>query len=61
VESLIAAKQPKSYDQAVELVADLRDLAARQDSADFRRRVEALRLAHARKSTLIERLDKAGL
>jgi hypothetical protein len=54
-------EQPKSYDQAVELVADLRDLAPRQDSADFRRRVEALRLAHARKPTLIERPDKAGL
>ncbi len=61
VESLIAIKQPKSYDQAVELLVDLRDLASRKDAADFRRRVEALCTAHARKSTLIDRLHKAGL
>jgi hypothetical protein len=60
-ESLIATKQPKSYDQAVELLVDLRDLASRKDAADFQRRVEALRIAHARKPTLIERLEKAGL
>jgi hypothetical protein len=45
----------------VELLADLRDLAARKDGADYRRRVESLRIAHARKATLIARLDKAGL
>jgi hypothetical protein len=61
VETLIAGKQPRSYDQAVELLVDLRDVAARSDAADFRRRVEALRAAHARKPTLINRLDKAGL
>ena len=61
VESLIATKQPKSYDQAVELLVDLRDLAARAGGADFRRRVEALRNAHARKPTLIDRLHKVEL
>jgi hypothetical protein len=61
VESLVATKQPKSYDRAVELLVDLRDLAARKDGTDFRRRVEVLRTAHARKSTLIDRLHKAGL
>lgn len=61
VESLIATKQPKSYDQAVELLADLRDLAARKDEMGFRRHVEALRVAHGAKRTLINRLDKAGL
>ena len=60
-ESLISTKQPKSYDQAVEVLADLRDLASRKDGSDFRRRVEALRTAHARKPTLIARLDKVGL
>ncbi|MGH8567372.1 MAG: hypothetical protein ACREXU_04985 [Gammaproteobacteria bacterium] len=53
--------RPKNYDQAVELLADLRDLAARKHGADFRLRVEALRAEHARKLTLIERLHKAGL
>lgn len=61
VESLIATKQPKSYDRAVELLVDLRDIAARKDGADFRQRLEALRTAHERKPTLIDRLHKAGL
>jgi hypothetical protein len=61
VDSLIAMKQPKSYEQAMELLADLRDLAARKDEGGFRRHVEALRAAHRSKPTLIARLDKAGL
>jgi hypothetical protein len=42
---LIAVKQPKSYDRAVELLTDLRDLAARKDERGFQRRIEALRMA----------------
>jgi hypothetical protein len=61
VKGLIATKQPKSYDHAVELLVDLRDLAARKDGGSFRLRVEELRVAHARKPTLIGRLHKAGL
>jgi hypothetical protein len=60
-ESLIATRQPRSYDQAVGLLADLRDLAGLQGDDDFRRRIEALRAEHARKPTLIQRLNKAGL
>jgi hypothetical protein len=61
VGDLIATKQPKNYDEALALLIDLRDLAARHDDVEFRERVEALRDAHARKPTLIQRLDKAGL
>jgi hypothetical protein len=61
VEELVATKQPKRYDEAVVLLTDLRDLAARKEGAEFRRRLEALRAEHARKPTLIERLHKAGL
>jgi hypothetical protein len=61
VESLVANKQPKSYDRAVELLADLRDLAARKDEIGFQRQIEALRAAPAGKRTFIARLDKAGL
>lgn len=61
VEHLVATKLPKSYDQVLGLLVDLRDLAARKDAAVFRRRIEAFRTAHARKPTLISRLDKAGL
>jgi len=61
VDSLIATKTPKGYDQAVVLLADLRDLAARKDQLSFRRHLEALRAAHRGKPTLIARLDKVGL
>jgi hypothetical protein len=61
VESFIALMQPKSYDQAVELLTDLQDLAARKDEISFRRKIEALRAAHGGKRTLIARLNKAGL
>lgn len=61
VESLIVTKQPKGYEQAVELLADLRDLAARRNLPGFRQQIEALRAAHGAKRTLIARLDEAGL
>jgi hypothetical protein len=61
VESLIATRKPKSYDQALEVLVDLRDLASRNDRTDFRPRVEALRNAHASKPALIGRLRKSGL
>jgi hypothetical protein len=61
VDSLIATKQPKSYDHAVKLLVDLRDLDRRKTGGDFGSRLNALRKAHARKSTFIERLRKAGL
>ena len=59
--ALIATKHPQSYDRAVRLLVDLRDLDARTKANDFRQRLEALRLAHARKPTFIRRLTKAGL
>ena len=61
VDTLIATKQPQSYDRAVRLLVDLRDLDARTKANDFRPRLEALRQAHARKPTFIQRLTKAGL
>jgi hypothetical protein len=61
VDTLIATKQPKSYDQALKLLVDLQDLDARGKGGDFRQRMEALRHAHARKPSFIERLRKAGL
>ena len=62
VESLIATKQTASYDNAVELLVDLRDLAERNRKPDeFRMRVEALRATHTRRPALMERMRKAGL
>lgn len=61
VEDLVATKLPKRYDDAVLVLIDLRDLAERTGGTDFRRRLEGLFAEHARKTTLIERLKKAGL
>jgi hypothetical protein len=62
VENLIATKQPKSYDHAVKLLIDLRDLAVRRGKREeFGARLDTLRVAQARKPTFIERLHKTGL
>ena len=62
VENLILTKQPKSYDSAVGLLVDLRDLAARKGKTnEFQARLDAIRVAHVRKPSLIERLRKTGL
>jgi FtsZ-interacting cell division protein YlmF len=62
VASLIATKQPKSYDQAVKLLVDLRDLATRNEkTVEFDVKINGLRAMHARKPTLIERMQRAGL
>ncbi len=61
VEELIATMKPRRYDDAVAVLADIRDLADRTDGANFRRRLEALRAEHVRKRSLIDRLHKASL
>jgi hypothetical protein len=62
VNDLIATKKPREYDTAVQLLVDLRDLGERDGTtAAFRRRLADLRTVHARKPSLLERLDLAGL
>jgi hypothetical protein len=62
VDGLIATKKPREYDTAVQLLTDLRDLAERDgDTAGFRQRLAELRAMHARKPSLLGRLDLAGL
>ena len=61
IDSFIATKQPKGYDQTVKLLVDLRDLAARTGGGDFELRLADLRMTHARKPSFLERLQKAGL
>jgi len=59
---LIGTKVPARYDEAVALLADLRELARRGGQAgEFARRFAALREEHQRKPSLIARLDRAGL
>ncbi|MHC9539807.1 MAG: hypothetical protein AB9903_09810 [Vulcanimicrobiota bacterium] len=62
IDSLITTKQPRSYDQAIRLLKDLHDLVERSKSGQaFNARLEALRAAHMRKPSLIERIRNAGL
>ncbi len=61
IETLIDTKQPKSYDQAVKILVDLRDLVARGKAGEVQWRIEALRKTHVRKPSFIDRLKKAGL
>jgi hypothetical protein len=62
VETLIATKLPKSYDRAVTLLVDLRDLAQRSGTqTDFERRAGELRERHRAKSSLLKRFQKVKL
>lgn len=64
VDRLVGTKLPKSYDQAVNNLVDLRDLTARaggDGGADFMARLEGFRATHARKPSLLERIARAGL
>jgi hypothetical protein len=60
--SLIQSRTPKGYEQAVALLADLRDASALvKNTRAFGARLRELRAAHASKPSLIKRLDVAGL
>jgi hypothetical protein len=62
VDSLIASSQPKPYDEVVTLLQDLQALAEREGRRDeATQRIRQLREQHARKRTLIQRLDRASL
>jgi hypothetical protein len=62
VEAMIASRKPAEYDAAVALLEDLRDVAQRTDQGEtFGTRLGALRTRHQRKSSLIDRIDQAGL
>ena len=58
----IATKKPRDYDTAVQLLTDLRDLAERdRDMTPFQQPLAELRTVHARKPSLLERLNLAAL
>ncbi len=62
VSMLIDAKKPGEYDAAVELLKDLQSVAEGQSRLEaFEQRFQRLRQQHLRKSSLLERLDRAGL
>jgi hypothetical protein len=62
VNSLIASRTSKGYEQALALLTDLRDAAAFVKRTDaFSARLRELRQAHSSKPSLIKRMDVAGL
>jgi hypothetical protein len=58
VDALIETKKPAEYDRAIDLLGDLQDVV---EEAEFGRRVAELRVRHARKSSVMDRFDRAGL
>ena len=62
VEDLISTKQPARYEEAVKLLVDLRDLAARRGKIEgFQLRHRELCEKHAKKPSLLRMIEKAGL
>jgi len=61
VDELIQTKQPKKYDQAVDLLVDLRDLALKQKrEGEFNLAFEQVRARHASKPSFVQRLNKVA-
>ncbi|AYA23414.1 hypothetical protein C6369_001875 [Rhodococcus rhodochrous] len=62
IDAMIATRKPGEYDSAVMLLTDLQALAVREGRRDaFAKRSLTLRHTHARKTSLIERLNRAGV
>jgi hypothetical protein len=62
VNALIVTKRPRDYDQAVDLLNDLRALSQRDGhDSNFTARLRQLREQHFRQASLLQRLDRAGL
>lgn len=62
VHAAIEARQPAYYDEAVAILTDLRAVSEREDRRDaFDQRLIDLQQRHARKVSLLERFERAGL
>lgn len=61
IESFASEKKAASYDKAIELLIDLRDLAARGDRREFVLKFDALKQRHSSKSSFIGRLRNLDL
>lgn len=62
VETMIDTRKPAEYDAAITLLTDLQALAERDGHYDtFTLRTMEIRQTHARKPSLIERLNRAGI
>ena len=62
VDASIETKKPAGYDSAVELLSNLRAVSERKGRLEaFAKRFAQLREQHLKKSSLLERFDRAGL
>jgi FtsZ-interacting cell division protein YlmF len=62
VYAAIATRQPARYDEAVELLGDLRAVSEREQRLEaFDRRLVELRQQHSKKQSLLQRLEHRGL
>jgi hypothetical protein len=62
VSDLIITKQPAKYDEAVKLLADLRDLSKKTGAKKiFNQKLNTICANHHRKISFLDRLQKAGL
>lgn len=62
VEELVSRKNSASYDEALKLLVDLRDLATRTATADaFARKVRQIVARHAKKLSFVQRVKKQKL
>jgi len=62
VDNLLIKAQSNSYDQAVALLIQLKELAQyKGDSLTFKERLNTIRKIYSRRTGLLERLKKAGL
>ena len=62
VEALVATKRQTDYDAALKVIKDLHDLAARRGQLDtYAPRLQQFRARHAKKVSLLDRLDGAPL
>ena len=62
IEQLVSSKRPKAYDEAVDLLRDLHDLAERAKNLErFTSKIGALTGLHSGKRSFTARLRKAGL
>jgi len=57
IELLASEKKAKSYDKSIELLIDLRDLAARENSTDFSSQLDGMKQRHSAKPSFIRRLE----
>ncbi len=61
IQSLVAGKRPTDYDQAVQLLLNLRDLAqGRSEKAAFQQKLALLAEEHRRKYSFIKKLNTSG-